>query len=73
MIADGDQENADDRPALRRDDLVDVIALRGQQEGAAYRPETLDRHRDGDDRLAFVVDADDRLLAAAQARASTSG
>ena len=45
-------EHLEDREPLGRDRLVDVAALRRQQQRAAHRAEALDRHRDRDDHLA---------------------
>ena len=67
-----DQEDADDRPAFRGDDLVDVAALRRKQKRAADGAEKLDRHRDRDDRLALGVDPHNRLRLPSSACA-TSG
>src|SRR5208283_6047130 len=50
-------EEAEDRPALRGDDAVDVSALGGELEHAARRHHVLDRNRDRYHSLALVIDA----------------
>src|SRR5690606_1790467 len=49
----GNAEDAQDRLALGRDDLVDISAFRGKHEHAQHGAEALDRHRNGDDLLAL--------------------
>ena len=60
------QEDAQQRPALRRDDGIDVAALGREQQRAANRRRALDRHADRDDRLARGVDPNRRFRPALQ-------
>ena len=55
----GDDEDADDRQPLGVDDGVDVAGLGRQEQRAVDRAVALDRHRDRDDQLAALGDADD--------------
>ena len=65
-----DAEDAQDRLALGGDDLVDVAALRRQQQHAEHGAEALDRHRDRDDLLALLGDAHHGRRARRSARSS---
>ena len=47
---------------LGLDHLLDVGALRRQQQRAAHGAEALHRRRDRDDHLAALIDAHDRLV-----------
>ena len=58
--AEQDQEQLDDLQPLGLDRLVDVAALRRQQQRAAHLAEALHRHRHRDDDLAEIVDAHHR-------------
>src|ERR1019366_8085454 len=53
------EENPENGSAFRGNDFVDVIALRGQEQGATHGPETLDRHRDGDNGFSLGIDPHD--------------
>ena len=66
-------EEAEDGPALRGDHAVDVSALRRQLKRAARRHHVLDGNRDGNDRLALVVDAGGGLRSCPFSAAATSG
>ena len=60
------EEHLEDLDPLGLDALIDVAALRRQQQRAAHRMETLHRHRDRDDGPSALVDAHHARVYAAQ-------